>query len=97
MLRALFVCATLATCTASKVIGPPYNTTWFTSRTASALATSKDGVMTWGLEEADDDSAQSVSAQPPPQPRTKTTVEVIITNLDSPRACPRRATVSPSV
>lgn len=82
MSRALFVCAALATCTASKVIGPPYNTTWFTSRTASALATSKDGVMTWGLEEAD--SAQSVDAQPPSQPRTKTTAEVIITNLDEP-------------
>ena len=61
---------------ASVATGPPFNTTWLTSRTKSNLTVSKDNVLTWGLESTD--GIQSIA------PLTKTTAEVILTNLKKP-------------
>jgi hypothetical protein len=58
--------------------GPPYNTKWFTSRKGSNLTVSKDNTLTWGLESTDGTFQSSF------RPATKTTVEVILTNLEKP-------------
>lgn len=60
---------------AAIVTGPPFNSKWFTSRTQSNLSAAA-GTMTWGLESTDGTALL--------QPLTKTTVEVIITNLAAP-------------
>ena len=60
--------------------GPPFNTTWFTSRTHSNLTT-EGNVLTWGLESTDGASQMRDGVS---MPLTKSTVEVIITNLDNP-------------
>lgn len=63
---------------AAIVSGPPFNTTWFTSRAGSNL-TVANNVLTWGLESTD-----RITTADTFHPLTKTTAEAVLTNLDKP-------------